>query len=140
MENAKTITDLYHVAGDEAGQSSTLSLGSNYDAKLHIQYKDKILVGELYKNPEGGFFVNLVCPRCHHNLKVSTDRKAMAYEPGVGIDIEPFRCTWELGDRKDERISFGLSMCNWTVGVAACWRDLETSGGVVVLTGIAKDA
>lgn len=140
MENPKTITDLYHVAGDEDGMSSTLDLSKNYDAKLYIQYKDQMLVGELYRNPEGGFFVNLICPRCLHNLKISTDRKEMAYEPGVGIYIAPFRCTWELGERNDERIAFGLSLCGWTVGVAACWRDLETSSGKVTLTGIARDA
>lgn len=141
MENTKTITDLFHVAGDvDHGMESTLALGKNYDARLYIQYGDKLLVGELYRNPEGGFFVNLICPRCHHNLKISTDRKAMAFEMGVGIDIEPFRCTWELGDRQGERIAFGLSMCNWTVGVAACWRPIDTSDGPVILTGIARDA
>lgn len=142
MENKeRTITDLFHLGGDSQGVASTLSLGKNYDARVHIIYQDKLLVGEIYKHPEGaGFFLNLTCPRCLNVIKIDTARKEMAYEPGRGLDVAPFRCTWELGERNNERIAFGLSMCNWTVGVSSCQRTISTSEGEIVVDGIARDA
>lgn len=93
-----------------------------------------------FAGPE--FRIELVCPRCHHQLTVTAERKAidwnpvapcpfpqtvraelepehhyLAAMPGV-ISVEEFGCTWELEDQmqdknKDVRIISSSSRCRY---------------------------
>ena len=48
---------------------------------------------------------------------LSDAKEVVDWDPEKGLSVEPFECTWEMGERQGERIHFGLSLCRWRVGI-----------------------
>ncbi len=79
---------------------------------------------------EGGLEILILCPRCRQQLRITSDRKEMQFEPTPPefdprrqamvvrgkLSIEPFQCTWEMPDAPG-RSPFGSTLCRWAVGV-----------------------
>ncbi len=101
-----------------------------------------VVVVDVYAFEGKEFRVELVCPRCHHQLTITAERKAidwnpvapcpfpstiraelepehhyLAAMPGV-ISIAKFGCTWELEDQmqdkgKDAHLILNTSRCRY---------------------------
>lgn len=89
--------------------------------EVQIRYRDLVLFVDVYTAGEE-ISIDLVCPRCHNHSWIRSTQKAIEFDPVERLlSIEPFRCSWELGrgtdGTKDDRMWFGLGLCNWTVGV-----------------------
>ena len=119
--------ELYHIAGnvpDPSGGSDRLGAQSSMDmtagALAHpmIRWRDRVIEGDLY-DMGGKLVLHILCPRCStpeapHALWVREREKAMEWDPGRGLSVEAFECTWELpGGRKE----FGVGMCRWRVAI-----------------------
>lgn len=113
------------IAGDmDHGVSSTtrLDLGKS---EVIVVGKEHVLTVDVYAIPGEPTKVHLTCPRCHHQLTIDGNRKAIDWNPtapsplpistlreiprellrnavyGV-ISVETFQCTWELEDRMQD--------------------------------------
>jgi hypothetical protein len=107
------------------GKSATINITQNSIGRTPVRYKDFLLECDVYKVGDE-LMVHLYCPRCRNALRVSSDRKSIDYDHVENVlSIEPFECTWELGDREGERMGFGIGLCRWRVGISK---------------GVAKDA
>ena len=92
---------------------------------IQVRYKDFLLEVDLYLNGEGNpDKVLLLCPQCRNQLQITSERKAISFEPnalkefGGRLNIEPFKCTWEKDSSKDgRRMEFGLGLCGWRVAI-----------------------
>ena len=138
------------VAGDmDRGLMSTtrLDLGKHEVAVLvrprgSETMIESVDVVDVYAIPGEPLKVQIVCPRCHHQLTIDGDKKAidwnptapcpfpqtlrselepahhyLAAMPGV-LSVETFQCTWELEDQmqdkgKDIHIIVGDSLCKF---------------------------
>lgn len=125
----------YHIAGDPEdvyrarsniddprGVSSGHRFHKLCEAHPQIRYKDRLLECDLYRDPDTGkYTLHLICPKCLHSLKIESGNKDIYWDEDHGISIEPFTCTWEEGRGTDgtenDRIAFGVGLCNWRVGV-----------------------
>ena len=120
--NPKT-EEIFHIAGDEdRGIASTMTLSKNVFARPQVRYAspvygDMILECDVYK-AENELTVHLICPKCRHNLQISSKRKAIELDSDGKLSIEPFQCTWELNDELlGEKRDFGFSLCRWTAAI-----------------------
>lgn len=123
--------ELVHLAGDEdAGFDSTIRLDGG-KSEVYAHYKGRYtppefpdglrLTLDVYAIPGEPVQVHLICPKCRHQLRVSSDRKAIDWQPDRGPDggklsIEPFQCTWEMpeaGAHTPGILAGGLSLCQW---------------------------
>jgi hypothetical protein len=131
------LEQLYHVAGDapdpldgqrRGGVASTMQLTKTALGNPFIRYKDVVIEADVYAQPDGkGYLVHLICPKCRHALRVTSEMKAIEFElpsarhPRGVLSIEPMRCPWEQGRGTDEtaadRMEFGTGMCNWTAAI-----------------------
>ena len=122
-EHAKTAQDIVHIAGDEKhGMEITHDLTKTALMTFNLKYRgrysvwaegeEKTIEGEVYSQG-GQLMVHTICPRCQKSLRITSDRKNISIDVAKGlIWVEPFQCTWELGERENERMEFGLSLCN----------------------------
>lgn len=63
---------------------------------------------EIYKIGDA-LMVHTVCPRCRRAQSIDGRNKKVEYDQKAGtLRIEPFECTWEIGD---ERQQFGVGLC-----------------------------
>lgn len=102
--------DLVHLGGDQgvvsnfAGSKATAQFTLEYKGRWRGEMAAKQITCELYATPEG-CMVTTSCVRCHNAQTIQSENKKISYEPGRGLFIESFTCTWELeGDR---RIHYG---------------------------------
>ena len=91
------------------------------EAHPKIKYKDFILDCDLYITADRKeLSLTLICPLCRNMLKISSKDKAISWD-GEKVSVEAFGCTWEAGRGTDgtagDRMSFGLGLCRWKVGV-----------------------
>lgn len=115
--------ELEFLAGDqplpEKGLVSTTDLTQTAKAHPMIRYKDRVIEADLYEMG-GQLMVHLLCPRCRHALKISSERKHMEWDR-ESLSVEPFTCTWELGrdtsGTDGDHIAFGLGLCGWRVAI-----------------------
>ena len=110
--------ELYHVSGDaDTGITTQANLTKSAMAQPQIRYSGKwgdyVMTAELY-NQGGQLALNIICPRCHNSLWIRAERKKIEWDAVRGVSVEPFQCTWELGERGNERMDFGLGLCRWT--------------------------
>lgn len=114
--------ELYHVAGDaDTGIAADTHLTKSAWKQPQIRYSGKygdfVMTCEIYKIGNE-LSMHLICPKCRHALMIKNTQKQMDWDDDKGLTVEPFRCTWELDDR---RIEFGVGLCNWTA-VIDCSR------------------
>jgi hypothetical protein len=92
-----------------------------------VAYKDLVLTVDIYEMAGEPLKVHLICPRCHHQLQVTSDRKKIEYDPRAGdpkkggrLSIEPFECTWELptaGKHVPGLLAGGMSLCKLKLAI-----------------------
>lgn len=124
--------EVYHVAGDvpdpltgQMGHASTAKLDRmkrevmvNYQGR-HIPNGDLglVMTVDVYE-VDGTTSVILLCPKCKHALRVTSDNKKVEFdkqcfvEHGGRLSIERFQCSWET-EPEGRRMDFGLSLCKW---------------------------
>jgi len=128
--------ELVHLAGDApdpmadvlgfehargVGIQSTIRMTKQAKGHPKIRYKDFLLEADVYDLAGEPLWVHLICPRCHHALKISADKKSIDYDravtPELGgrLSVEPFMCTWELPEGR--RQEFGIGLCRWRVAI-----------------------
>lgn len=123
-------SEMVQLAGDmDHGLQSTISLAGGKQ-EVFVNYKDFMLTVDVYQIPGEPTQVHLICPRCRHQLRVTSDRKKIEYDPndynfksrGGRLSIEPFQCTWELPEAGDQHTpgirSGGLTLCKLTIGIS----------------------
>lgn len=131
--------ELYRIAGDEEDPDGTGIVGASSTMRLvrtaichpliryRGQYGDVVLEADVYKEPGAEkIWVNLLCPRCRHSLKIDQDNKKIHLELGPEvpptqrrrgtISIEPFQCPWELDDEA-QRMEFAVGLCQCKLGI-----------------------
>lgn len=110
--------ELYHIAGDTEegrGAYSDIRLTKTAIGRPMVRYKDRILECDVYLIG-GELMVHLICPRCCNALRVSAKNKRIDFSDGK-LTVEPFQCTWELGERDGERMDFGVGLCRWKAAI-----------------------
>lgn len=96
-----------------------------------VVYADVLMTLDVYALPGEPVRVQMICPRCHKHSTITSDRKRIEYDAkalnpqakwihllagsvaelaaisvfGL-LSIEPFECTWELGE--DRHVAGGL--------------------------------
>jgi hypothetical protein len=116
------------------GRSSTVRLDKAALGHPLIRYRDRVIEADVFPfladGDETRLEVILICPRCEHELRVTSDRKHIEWTPGAPeidsatgeavvrgeISIEPFQCTWEK-DTKTPVTGHGENLCRWRVGI-----------------------
>ena len=120
------------------GKSSTMRLDKAALGHPLIRYRDRVIEADVYPFLDGDndpaadrqrLEVILICPCCENQLRVTSDRKAIEWAPGLPeiddagqvivrgvISIEPFQCTWEK-DGKAAVTGHGENLCRWRVGI-----------------------
>ena len=121
------------------GHQSSMRLDKAALGHPLIRYRDRVIEADVYPYLDGEndpgdqqrLEVILICPCCEHELRVTSDKKAIEWIPGQPeidpstgqvivrglISIEPFMCTWEK-DTKAAVTGHGENLCRWRVGVA----------------------
>lgn len=145
---------LEFLAGDKVVQERSYQdpngpLGGHQTVRLdkaaighpYVRYRDRVLELDVYPllgdgTQEAGaperLEVILICPRCQHELRITSDRKAIDYTPGAPvlevegsqpswqvrgtISIERFQCTWE-SDTRAAVTGHGENLCRWRVAI-----------------------
>lgn len=112
---------------DYRGAQSTLRLNGG-KREVVVVYHDVLMTVDVYALPGEPMHISLLCPRCHKPLRIPGDRKSIDFEPNAlnpariaaaglppevaavaatgKLSVEPFECTWELGD--DKHVAGGL--------------------------------
>lgn len=122
------------------GMQSTINLSANKQEVL-VVYKDQYLTVDVYAIAGEPLKVHLICPRCRKLLQVTGDRKRIEYNPrerkiaaealasgkpeiaqlaeSGSLSIEPFECSWELGNATHVRgiVQSGTSLCRLRIGI-----------------------
>ena len=124
--NDRPARELVHLAGDpDTGMSVTHRL-NHAKREVIVTYKDFVLTVDIYQLPDEPLKVHLICPRCHHMLSVSAERKHIEFDPnahpeqGGRLSIEPFECTWEIPEADKHTpgiLAGGLSLCRWRAAI-----------------------
>lgn len=153
--------ELFYVAGDKPaavqqglarspssldrgliGHQSSVRLDKAALGHPFIRYRDRVIEADVYpfldgENDDGDqqrLEVLLVCPLCEHELRVTSDRKAIDWSPSAPeidpatqqavvrgvISIQRFQCTWEKDIHRDAKAqvhSHGDNVCRWRVEV-----------------------
>jgi hypothetical protein len=124
--------ELVHIAGDaDTGMTSTINLAGG-KAEVFALYRGRCVPPEfpdglrltidVYAIPGESIQVHLICPKCRQQLRATSDRKTIEWEPRVGsadggrLEVSPFQCTWEMpeaGQHTPGILGGGLSLCNW---------------------------
>jgi hypothetical protein len=120
--------------------TSTVDLGKAALGHPEIRYstptKDYVLEADVYPLLGAAMFeggasaerleVILICPRCQHELRITSDRKAIEFKPGPPVidperglitrgvlSVERFQCTWEKDTAKAVTDRGGENLCRW---------------------------
>lgn len=119
--------------------SSTVRLDKAALGHPEIRYatptKDYVLEADVYPllgaamfeeaGDAGALEVILICPKCQHELRITSDRKAIEFTPGAPVfdaergmivrgtlSVERFQCTWEK-DTASAVTGHGENLCRW---------------------------
>lgn len=134
--------EVMRIAGDmDTGLSVTTSLTAGKQ-EVVVVYRDQFLTVDVYAIPGEPLVAHIICPRCHKQSRIPGDRKAIDFDPSavnpmrteilatqapslmtigsIGrLSIEPFECTWEMGD--DEHVvgalHTGITLCRLRIGI-----------------------
>jgi hypothetical protein len=100
-------------------QKMSVDLQKNRLGRPAIRYKDRIMEADVYPAPDGkGVLVHIHCPRCEHVNVIRSDRKNVEYDRRTNLlSVEPYQCCWELGDRDNERMAFGVGLCRLRLAI-----------------------
>ena len=120
------------------GHQSSVQLDKAALGHPLIRYRDRVIEADVYPYLDGEndagdqqrLEVILICPCCEHELRVTSDRKAIEWTPGAPeidpttgqvivrglLSISSFPCTWEK-DTKTAVTGHGENLCRWKVGV-----------------------
>lgn len=119
----QTTEDLFHISGDpdrgiaaeyDLRKTALAQLTMRYEGRHAHPYKARKVVCELYET-DGKLSVHTVCTRCGKALWISSDNKKIDYDATRKLlFVEPFTCTWDLGD-ENNRQEFGLGLCSTRV-------------------------
>lgn len=120
-----------HVAGDDPELTSKLGcfdLTRNaYRLKVALPSRfPSVGYCEVYLHPDGSSEIHWLCPKCHgggqgYMSRIPSSRKQIDFDPrrrvevGGSLNVEPFKCPWELGE--DRRMEFGLGMCGLVLAI-----------------------
>ena len=137
--------ELVTLAGDQDhGISQDIHLDASKSV-VAVWYPGKELLLELdvHHVPGAPIEVHAICPKCHNALRITSDRKAIEWDPrsenpmrkviaarlsaksvaraAMGkISIATFQCTWEMNAKqsvaKDMTIASG-NLCKWTAAI-----------------------
>jgi hypothetical protein len=120
-QHAKAAHEIVHLAGDEKRgitvsheltKTALMTFSLEYTGRHAMPFPRKLIEGEVYTVPGGGLMVHTICPRCNNALRITSDNKDISIDKDRGaIWVEPFECSWELGERDGERMDFGLGLC-----------------------------
>lgn len=120
-QHAKTAKEMVHIAGDkdhgisvthDLKKTAIMNFDLQYTGRYSMPFPEKRIIGEVYSQG-GELMIHTICPRCENALRITSDRKQISIDKTKGmIWVEPFQCTWELGERENERMDFGMSLCN----------------------------
>jgi hypothetical protein len=104
-----------------------------------VLYRDRagqefLLTVDVYKYEGVPMELMLFCPRCSkrgtmHNLRITQDHKAIDFDPRDNsrlpdtlstpragrLDVERFKCTYELDSSRAVGIVGGTNLCGWSV-------------------------
>ena len=114
--------DLFYVSGDkETGISTTADMTAG-SIKVQLRYNGKwgnyVSTVDVYNIPGVECSVVMICPRCHHSIRVSSARKEVDWDPEKGLFVSRSECSWEIGDRNNERMDFGIGLCRFGFEIA----------------------
>ena len=133
-DGASPAAPVVQLAGDpQTGLTSTHYL-TRGKQEVVVIFRDLFMTLDVYSIPGEPVRVHLICPRCHKASSISAARKAIDYDPLAQnpqsrrllasgqpdlarsllgqISIEPFECTWEIGDDKAAKgLHTGASLC-----------------------------
>lgn len=124
--------ELVHLAGDaDTGMTSTIRMDGGKSEVFAIyrgrhtppEYPDGLrLTIDVYQIEGEPLQVHLICPKCRHQLRATSDRKQISWEPdlhsrdGGKLEVSPFQCTWEMpeaGAHTPGILAGGLTLCQW---------------------------
>ena len=126
----------------EEGMWSSMNLTQTADAHPVVLWKDKILQGDLWDRG-GQLMLLFYCPKCLHQIQITSARKKIEWDAQRGLFVEPFVCTWENADsegRQDERIIAGINLCRWSVAIDPVVQYVVVDGVEMRVHGVAKGA
>jgi len=134
--------EMVQLAGDaQTGLSSTLNL-DNGKHEVVVVYKDQFLTVDVYLLPGEPPEIHLICPRCHKASRISGANKQVVFDPAADnpmrrriamaapqdlvpicylgrLSVEPFECTWEIGEDKHAKgsVHTGVSLCRQRLAI-----------------------
>lgn len=143
--------ELTFIAGDKAvhqrrrehhggaiSSSSTVHLDKAALGHPLIRYRNRLIEADVYpllgapvgEDGKQAIEVIIICPRCEHELRISSLAKSVHWEPGAAVldverqamvfrgqlSVEPFTCTWEI-NTKTPVTGHGENLCRWRVGI-----------------------
>lgn len=145
LDGPRTMVQL---AGDAPDPSGSVAGGMRATTQFTagrqevlVLYKDMYLTADVYAIPGQPITVHLICPRCHKPLQITGDRKHIDFDPrgrrvtaeamasgkpeiaalaeSGELSIEPFECTWELGDETHQPgiVQSGTSLCRLRIAI-----------------------
>jgi hypothetical protein len=113
--------DLRQVSGNESqGIQVTHDLRKTAHAVVTMIYSGRLVPPNLgYLEIECEVYkagdilsVHTVCPKCRHSIWIDGRNKKVEYELGRGLFVEPFTCTWEMSQDRQE---FGFGLCQFAM-------------------------
>jgi len=150
LATGKRERELVQIAGDApdptgtgpSGRATTYQLNRTAVAHPRIWYRDRVITADVYKHAGEPMMVHLICPRCRHALRITSDRKDISLDLTVPpprslladlppaeregaiasgrIDVSAFECPWELpdaGEHEPGLVTGGMTLCRWKVGI-----------------------
>lgn len=117
------------------GLASTTRLDTS-KLEVFVAYRGRMgefdLTVDIYAIPGEPLEMHLICPRCRHQLRVTSAMKKIEFELGEQrpytfvdgskmptnggrLSVEPFQCTWEMPEANAHTPglrSHGLTLCN----------------------------
>jgi hypothetical protein len=140
---------MVQLAGDaQHGIASTTRLDTG-KLEVAVVFGDHVMTMDVYAIPGEPIQVHYICPRCRKQGRITSERKLIEFDPrstrpvrlpdgslvsrdnparlpdgGMlyndgALSIEPFECTWELGDEQHTPgiRAGGIGLCRLTLGV-----------------------
>jgi hypothetical protein len=122
--------ELIHLAGDAPdpdgselrGRQSTMRLTKTALGRPAVRYEHGVqsfvLDCDVYEMPGAGLMVHLICPRCRHALRLTSERHVIEYDARDGLlSVQRLACVWELEGDGAVAEHFGTSLCRWTAAI-----------------------
>lgn len=124
------------MGGRARGYQSTMHLEKMKIGVPKVVYKHAGATFEItvdvYQTPGEPMELHLYCPMCSrkgamHTLRITADKKSIQYDPadhspvgdvadrGGRLDVEAFKCTWELDGTREVSAVSSMNLCGWSV-------------------------